>query len=320
MSIARDDAHVHAAHHGAGSHPEPHDHAHHGAHTPRSALAVALGLTAAFLVVEVVVGIMSGSLALLADAGHMLGDSGSLALSLVVAFVATRPRSARKTFGYKRAEVLAALVHAVALAVAATWIVIEAVERFQAPPPVRVGPMLAAAVLGLLVNLASAWVLHRRGGTGINVRAALAHVLGDALGSVAAIAAGLAMMFGQLYLADPLASLAICVLLVVSAYRLVREATHVLMEGTPEGLDVAALEATIRQTPGVEGVHDLHVWEITPGSPMLTAHVVLAQGAHGTDVAARVGQRVSAAHAIEHVTIQPEPPERAPISIRLKRD
>ena len=328
MSIARDEAHVHDAHghehatDGHGGHGArgagPHE-AVPGAGTPRSALAVALGLTAAFLVVEVVVGILSGSLALLADAGHMLGDSGALALSLVVAFVAARPRSARKTFGYRRAEVLAALAHAVALAVAATWIVMEAVERMGAPPPVHAGPMLAAAVAGLGVNLASAWVLHRRAGSGINVRAALAHVLGDALGSVAAIAAGLAMWIGRFYLADPLASVAISCLLVLGAYRLVREATHVLMEGTPEGLDVAALERTILDTPGVDGVHDLHVWEITPGAPMLTAHVVLAPGTHGTDVAARVGQRVTEAHAIAHVTIQPEPPEPAPISIRLKR-
>lgn len=287
--------------------------------TPRRALAVALALTLGFSVAEVVVGLWSGSLALLADAGHMLGDSGALAMSLVIAFIATKPRSRHKTYGYRRAEVLGALLNALALVGIVLWVVIEAMGRLQDPPEVRGVGMLAAATLGLGVNIAAAWILATRGGGGINVRGALLHVMGDALGSVAAIVAGLFLVLGDWRLADPIASLMIALLICYGAVRLLRETTHVLMEGTPQGLDVHELEATILETPGVADVHDLHVWALTPGEPMLTAHVVIERGSHGTQVSKHVGQRLAEHHGVDHVTIQPEAPEGVLVELRLPK-
>ncbi len=286
---------------------------------PKRALGTALALTLGFSVAEIVVGLWSGSLALLADAGHMVGDGGALAMSLVIALLAGRPRSRRKTYGYRRAEVLGALVNAVALVGIVVWVVVEAVGRIDHPPEVRGLGMLGTAALGLGVNVLSAWVLATRGGGGINVRGALMHVLGDALGSVAAIVAGVFLVAFGWRLADPIASLVIAVLIFVGALRLLRETTHVLMEGTPEGLDVHELEATILGSPGVADVHDLHVWSITPGDTMLTAHVVIEHGEHGTQVVRQVTERLKSAHGIAHVTIQPEPPEGKLVELRIPK-
>jgi cobalt-zinc-cadmium efflux system protein len=179
--------------------------------------------------------------------------------------------------------------------------------------------MLVVATLGLGVNVIAAWVLATRGGGGINVRGAMMHVLGDALGSVAAIVAGVFLLSFGWRMADPIASLVIAVLILVGGVRLLRETTHVLMEGTPEDLDVHDLEHTILGTPGVSDVHDLHVWALTPGEPMLTAHVVIEPGTHGTQVARHVGQRLRQNHGIDHVTIQPEPPDGALVTLRLRK-
>lgn len=287
--------------------------------SPKRALTFALVLTLGFSVAEVVVGLWSGSLALLADAGHMVGDSGALAMSLVIAVIAARPRSRRKTYGYRRAEVLGALLNALALVAIVVWIVVEALERLEAPRQVKGLGMLGTAVLGLGVNVAAAWVLATRGGGGINVRGALLHVLGDALGSVAAIVAGLFIVLAGWRLADPIASLVIATLILVGAVRLLRETTHVLMEGAPEGLDVHDLEATILETPGVSDVHDLHVWALTPGEPMLTAHVVIEEGEHGTQIVRQVAERLHKAHGLDHVTIQPEPPEAKLVRLRIRK-
>lgn len=287
--------------------------------TPKRALAVALVLTVAFSVAEIVVGLWSGSLALLADAGHMIGDSGALAMSLAIAIVAARPRSHRKTFGYRRAEVLGALLNALALMAIVVWILLEAVARVEHPPDVKGAGMLLTAALGLGVNLVAAWVLMTWGGGGINVRGAFLHVLGDALGSVAAIVAGVFVVSFGWTLADPIASMVIAVLILIGAARLLRETTHVLMEGTPEGFEVHELEHTILGTPGVADVHDLHVWAITPGEPMLTAHVVIEEGTHGTQIAKHVGDRLRQQHGIDHVTIQPEPPEHRLFSLRVPK-
>jgi cobalt-zinc-cadmium efflux system protein len=329
---AHHEDHGHHGAHGHGSngdgavHPhdhDHHDHAHHGhAHigpgTPRRALAVALGLTAAFMGVEVAVGLWSGSLSLLADAGHMLSDATALVASLIVAHIAARPRSPRNTYGYRRAEVLAALLNAGLLAIAAVAIVREAYDRFAAPPLVHGHGMLATAAGGLVVNLLAAWILHREGGGGLNVRSALFHVLGDALGSVAAMVAGVIVLSTGWRFADPLASLGIAVLLGYGVWHLVREATGVIMEAAPAHLDTLALEAAIRAMPGVASVHDLHVWSLTAGAPMLTAHVVLTHGAHGTDVARGVSEMLRERFHIDHATIQPEAPEAALVPLRRK--
>lgn len=310
--------HGHAHTHGGHAHSHG-GHAHdHGQSAPRRALTFALVLTGTFMLVEVAVGLWSGSLALLADAGHMFNDAAALALSLVVTWIAAKPRTTRHTFGYRRAEVVGALVNAVALGVAGVLIVTEAIERLGEPPPIRGAGLVATAGVGLAVNLASAWVLASKGGESINVRAALFHVLSDALGSVAAlVAGGLVLGFG-LELADPIASLLIAVLILWGAFRLLRDTTHVLMEGVPEGVDVAEIEKTILATDGVTAVHDLHVWSLVPGEVLLSAHVVLRQGAHGTDVARLVGVRLEHAHDIRHATIQPEAPDHAIVELRRK--
>lgn len=316
--------HVHHGHgHGHG-HAHGHGHKHaghshdHAQHAPRRALTIALALTASFMIVEVVVGFWSGSLALLADAGHMLNDAAALALSLVVTWIAARPRTTKHTFGYRRAEVMGALLNAVALGVAGVLVIAEAIERLEDPPAIRGLGLIVTAGLGLVVNLVSAWVLASQGGGSINVRAALFHVLSDALGSVAALVAGGLVLGLGFTLADPIASLTIAVLILWGAVRLLRDTTHVLMEGAPEGVKVDELEATIRATEGVTDVHDLHVWSLVPGEVLLSAHVVLRQGAHGTDVARMVSERLAKLHAISHATIQPEAPPPSLVELRRK--
>lgn len=302
--------HAHGGHSGG--------HSHGGALTaPTHLLGLTLLITLGYAVVEAAVGFWSGSLSLLADAGHMVTDSGALLLSLVVARIALRPRSERKTYGYRRAEVVGALANAATMLVISVVILIEAIQRFAAPRPVDGHSLFLTALGGLLVNLVAAFLLSR-GGSDLNVRSALLHVIGDALGSVGALVAGLCVTYFGFVQADPIASAAIAVVLGIGSIRLLREAGDVLMESTPTDLDIKELERTILDTPGVRGVHDLHVWCLTPKEPMLTAHVVLKPSAHGTDVAKRVGDRLQSLHGLTHVTIQPEPPAPELVPIRLK--
>ncbi len=273
------------------------------------------------MVVEAVVGFVSGSLALLADAGHMLADAGALALALVAQRLANRPRTERSTFGLRRAEVLAAFVNGMALAGVAVLILKEAVERWLDPKPLDGSAILVTASLGLLVNLAVAAILMKGQRHNINVRAAMAHVLSDAIGSVAAITAGLCVTWFGMARADPLLSAAIAVLVAVSGFRILRETAAILLESAPPHLDVGKVEATIRTTPGVHEVHDLHVWRISDRFDTLTAHVVLERGHHGTDVCREVAERLKSAHGLAHVTIQPEPPRPDDVvEVRRSRD
>jgi cobalt-zinc-cadmium efflux system protein len=273
------------------------------------------------MVVEAVVGYLSGSLALMADAGHMLGDSGALALALIAQRVAERPRTELRTYGLKRAEVLSAFVNGIVLFGIALMIVREAVERFFTPVAIHGQPMLYAAIAGLGVNLLSALILMRGGHGNMNVRTALLHVLSDALGSVAAIAAAIgALWFGSQRL-DPALSLVIAVLVLIGGYRVLRETTGILLEGAPPHIDVTAVERAIASTPGVSSLHDLHVWRISEELDALTAHVTLTRGAHGTEVCRSVAERLKADFKLEHVTIQPEAP--APdelVPVRLSKD
>jgi cobalt-zinc-cadmium efflux system protein len=271
--------------------------------------------------VEAAVGYFSGSLSLLADAGHMLGDSGALVLALIAQRMAERPRTELRTYGYKRAEVLAAFVNGIVLFVIALMIMREAVERFMTPVSILAKPMLAAAIAGLVVNLLSALILLRGGQGNLNVRTALLHVLSDALGSVAAIVAAIgALWFGSSRL-DPALSVVIAVLVLLGGYRVLRETTGILLESAPPHIDVAAVEAAIASTPGVAGVHDLHVWRISEQFDALTAHVTLVRGAHGTEVCRSVADRLKAEFKLEHVTIQPEsPPPDELVPVRLSRD
>jgi cobalt-zinc-cadmium efflux system protein len=279
-------------------------------------LGLTLCLTMGYAVVEAAMGFWTGSLSLLADAGHMITDSGALALSLVAARIAMRPRSTSKTYGYRRAEVIGASANAVTMLVISCVILVEALQRVSDPRTVDGTGLFYTAVGGLVINIIAA-VLLSRGATNLNVRSALLHVMADALGSVGAIVAGLCVTWFGFMLADPLASIAIALVIGVGSLRLLRETSDVLMEGTPSDLDIRALERTILDTPGVYAVHDLHVWCLTPNEPMLTAHVVHIQTAHGTDVAKRVGDRLHSLHGLSHVTIQPEPPAPELVPLRI---
>ena len=263
-------------------------------------------------------GLWTRSLALLADAGHMVTDAAALGLSLVVARIGQRPRSANMTYGYRRAEVLGAVVNAASMLGISIFILIEALRRMHTPLAIEGDGLLYTAIGGLLLNLVSALLLSRGHAHDLNVRSAFLHVLGDALGSCAAIVAGVCVKL-NFPIADPIASLLISIVLGVGSLRVLREAADVLMEATPSEVDVVALERTILETPGVSAVHDLHVWCLTPGQPMLTAHVVLRPGSHGTDVAKRVGDRLGRLHGLHHVTIQPEPPAPDLVPLRRKK-
>jgi cobalt-zinc-cadmium efflux system protein len=298
----------HATHHHGHGHGDDHDHADELRGSSARGLALALALTAGFLVVEAVVGLLSGSLALLSDAGHMFTDAGALGLALYAQVLGARVRTGRRTFGFRRAEILAALVNGTVLAVSAIWIIIAALGRLSAPPPVRGTGMLVVATIGLLVNLLSAWILSRAQSQNTNVRAAVAHVLADALGSVAAIVAGVLILWRGWNLADPIASILISILILAGAWRLVRDSVNILMEGVPGDLATDRVEAVIRATPGVADAHDLHVWCVADGFPILTVHVVLADGYHGTDVAMAVADRAERLLGVSHVTVQPEAP------------
>ncbi len=301
-------------HHGHDDHDHGHDQHHGHAHThaadlrdlSRSRLLVALALTSSFLIVEVGAGLWSGSLALLSDAGHMLTDAGALGLALWAQALSTRPRSGSKTFGYRRAEILAAAANGIVLGITAVGVIIEAVGRLPAPPRVDARIMLVVAAIGLVVNLFGAWNLSRGGTRNLNLRAATVHMLADAAGSAAAIVAAILILAFGWDRADPITSIVISALILTGSWRLLRDATHVLMEGAPPGVDVATLERVARETPGVCDVHDLHVWSIVDDAPVITAHVVLDPAAHGVEVARDVGRRIEEAVGQCHVTVQPE--------------
>ena len=298
----------------AAGHPHRHGH---GAGAPIPHLALALLITFLSMGVEVGGGILSGSLALLSDAGHMLADAGALALALFAQVVASRPRTDRRTYGWRRAETLAAFLNGIALGMTAVFIVSEAVLRWRAPQPVRGGMMLTVAVFGLVANLAAAAVLARAEGNE-NTRAALAHVVSDAAGSVAAILAGVLVVAYGWTRADSAASVLVAALVLWSGWRLVRRTASVLLESSPPGLAMADLDRTIRETPGVSDLHDLHAWRISDGFDAVTVHVVLDGARHGTDVAREVAGRVRAEHGIAHVTVQPEaPPVAATIQVQV---
>ena len=243
----------------------------------------------------------------------MLADAGALALALTAQRVASRPRTLVRTYGYRRAETLAALGNGVALGIAAVWVIAEAIERWRTPAEVDAWTVLAVAAGGFAVNLAAAWLLSRgKHGHNVNTRAALAHVASDALGSVAAMAAAVIVLVWGWNRADAVAGFVISGLILWGAFRLVAQTVSVLMESVPAGVELADLERTILATPGVKEVHDLHAWTISDGFDAVTVHVVLDGSAHGTDVAADVGERIRREHHVSHVTVQPEAPHLPP--------
>lgn len=281
-------------------------------------LLIALAITAAFLAAEVVGGLLTNSLALLADAGHMLTDVAALALSLGAIWLARRRATPRRSFGFYRAEVLAAFLNAATLIAISFYIFWEAAVRLDDPPDVESGPMLAVAVAGLLANLASAWVLSRGGGhrENLNTRGAFLHVVGDLLGSVGTILAALIMLATDWFVADPLLSAGIGLLILWSAWRLLRESTDVLLEAAPESIPVGEVRAAMTAVPGVAGVHDLHIWTVTSGFIALSSHVEITDQRPWHDVLLDLSAVLQERFGISHVTLQPEDAASLPDSFR----
>lgn len=302
-----------AAGHAHHDHGHGHGHGHAHAHGPGSErrLAIAALLTGGFMVVEVAGGLISGSLALLADAGHMLTDFASLGLAWGAAHLALRPADWKRTYGFDRFSVLAAFVNGLALFAISLWIVFEAASRFLSPIHVEADAMLAVAALGLVVNIACFAVLHGGDRDSLNMRSAALHVLGDLLGSIGAIAAALIIMWTGWVAADPLASVLMVVLIAVAAWRVVRDSGHILLEAAPPGQDAREIEADLAELPGVAEVHHVHVWSISEKRPMITLQVRLAPGGDAEAARCALRERLAEYHGIGHATIEIEAPEAA---------
>ncbi|MBI2827025.1 MAG: cation transporter [Planctomycetia bacterium] len=268
-----------------------------------------LVLVLVYMVAEVVGGLASGSLALLADAGHMLSDAGALGLSLFAGWIARRPPTPRRSYGYYRAEILAALVNGAALGAISLVIIVEAYRRLRQPTEVAGPLMLGVAVGGLVVNALGLWLLHPGRSSSINVRGAWLHVLSDLLGSVAAILGGIAIWAFGWYWADPIASAAIAILIVYSSWGLLKEAIAILMEGTPGHVDLDEVREAIAAVDGVRAVHDLHIWTITSGMESLSGHVVVDDGRGPSGLLMELAALLRERFGIDHVTIQVEPPD-----------
>jgi cobalt-zinc-cadmium efflux system protein len=271
----------------------------------QSRLRWVLALTGTFMLVEAVGGWLAGSLALLADAGHMLTDVGALALSLLTAWIAQRPPDDTKTYGYLRWEILAALVNGAALFGIAAWVVVEAIQPIQEPQPVRTGLFLAVASAGLLVNLASVAALHSQRDGSLNIRGAYLHVVGDALGSVGALAAAVIIALTGWTVADPIVSILLSVLILVGAARLLRDSTDILLESVPRNVSLAEVHRRMLAVPGVAAVHDLHVWTVTSGMVAMSGHAVVPDLEAHPGVLDGIRAEMSRM-GIGHVTIQLE--------------
>ena len=294
----------------------PHAHRETAAARSRGALTAALALTIGYMIVEVAGAWLSGSLALLADAAHMLTDAGGLGLALFAIWIASRPPTPAKTYGYYRAEILAALVNAVVLLGVAGLILFESWDRVLHPTPVLGGPMLAIAAAGLLVNLIGAWLLHRDAEHSLNVRAAYLEVLSDAVSSLGVlVAAGIVVTTGWT-MADALVSFAIAVFIVPRTWRLLRQAVNVLLEGVPAHLDLAAIEAAIVEVAGVRRVHDLHVWTLTSGREAMSAHVVVEDVRESERLLDALHTVLHSRFGIDHTTIQLETEPPAVLQIK----
>jgi len=259
------------------------------------------------MLVEVVGGLYAGSLALLADAGHMLTDAAALALSWGAFRIARRPADARRSFGYQRFEVLAAFVNALALLAIIAWIGVEAVQRFLSPTPVRGEALLLVAFLGLLVNLASLRLLHGGDQNNLNLRGATLHVLGDLLGSVAALIAGAVILLTDWTPIDPLLSLLVCLLILRSAWALLRQSTHILLEGAPGTLDREEIRSDLmRHLPQVLDVHHVHLWALSPARPLITLHVKIEAQANDQEVLKEIKSRLHEGFGLDHATVEIE--------------
>jgi cobalt-zinc-cadmium efflux system protein len=301
---------VHDHDHGDGGHGHSHGF---GAHAlearredSRRRLVVALGINVVLLLAEAIGGIVTGSLAVLADAGHLLSDVGSIVLALIAARLAARPASSRRTFGYQRSEVLAALVNGLTLVAVSVFIGVEAIGRFSDPPGISGGGVLALGILGLLGNAAATIYLARGSREDVNLEGVIRHSFADALGSLGVVVAGAWVLLGGSDIVDPIVGLLISVLVLISSWRLIKEPFDVLMESAPADLDVDAMGAAICTIDGVRSVHDLHVWTVTAGFPALAAHVVVARDADRDRVRQQLEMELGERFGIEHTTLQME--------------
>ncbi len=307
-------SHDHAHSHASDSH-EVHSHAHSHSHGPAPSLRgrkllFAFVLTTVMMIIEVLGGLWSGSLALLADAGHMMVDALALLLAVVAVAMAARPADARRSYGYGRIEVLVGFVNALSQFVLVAWIVYEAITRLLHPVEILSGVMFFVAIAGLLVNMLVLRTLHGHAHDDVNLAGASLHVLGDLLGSLAAVVAALLIRwFGWLW-ADPLLSLLVALLILVSAWRLLRRSAHILLEGVPEGLDSAVVAAALNGAdPAIRNVHHLHVWQLASGSRMATLHAELHDAADGVRALRAIKQILLERFQIQHVTVQIDPDE-----------
>jgi cobalt-zinc-cadmium efflux system protein len=293
-------------------HDHDHDHGHAHVHEANESnlkrVMVALVLTGLFMFVEVIGGIISGSLALLADAGHMLTDTMALALAAAAFHVSKRPPGGSLTYGYQRFQILAAFVNGLSLLVIVGWILFEAVQRFVTPRDILGETMLVVAAAGLVVNIISFAVLHSGDQDNLNIRGAALHVAGDLLGSVAAIVAAIVIIYTGWTLIDPILSVAVALLILRSAWSLVKRSAHVLLEGAPDWLDVSDMEArVVAKVPGVSGIHHVHVWGLTPQQLMLTMHVTLSEAVPSQSGVVRdVKAFVEKEYGIGHSTVEVE--------------
>lgn len=292
-------AHLHA--HGEGDAK----HVHSIAGRSQAILGWALALTLVFAVVEVAAGFLANSLALISDAGHMVTDAAALGLALMAQLIARRPPSARHSFGFVRAEALAAFVNALAMLAVVGWIVFEALGRFSTPEPVQGATVIMVATVGLAINIVVAWILSRDKRS-LNTRAALVHVMGDMLGSVAAIIAGTVIALTGWMQIDPLLSMLVAILILKSTFGVLRDSYHFLMEAVPHHIDYLQVGADLEQVPGVLSVHDLHVWDMSPGEPALIGHLEIRDLGEWPQVLEAVKAMLLERHGIDHVTLQPE--------------
>ncbi|WP_226658829.1 cation diffusion facilitator family transporter [Pseudalkalibacillus hwajinpoensis] len=283
-----------------------HDHGHHHS-ANKKALFISFLLIASFMVLEVIGGFVTNSLALLSDAGHMLSDTVALGMSLLAFKLGEKASDQEKTYGYKRFEILAAFLNGIALIAISFYILWESIQRFIDPPEVASTGMLIIAAIGLLVNILVAWILMK-GDTSenLNLRSAFLHVLGDLLGSIGAIIAALLIMFAGWNYADPIASAIVAVLVLVSGIRVTKDSFHVLMEGTPSNINLEEVKSTIVEIDGVQSIHDVHIWNITSDFPSFTCHIVVRQTCDRDQLLQLIGKKLQEQFDLTHTTIQME--------------
>jgi cobalt-zinc-cadmium efflux system protein len=293
------------AHDYAHAHSHGHDHQH---DVGKQRLTLVLAITAVFMVVEAVGGVLSNSLALIADAAHMLTDVAALGLSLFVLWFSRRPARPQKTYGYLRLEILAALINGVALVAISGAIFWQAYQRLLSPQPVAGGLMLAVATAGLLVNVAAAWLLHGSASHSLNLRGAYLHIIGDLIGSAGAILAAVLIISTGAVVADPIISIVVGMLILFSSWKLVRESVDVLLEAVPAHIDLSAVRGAIDAIPGVDDVHDLHVWTVTSGYLAMSGHAVVHDPQNNQRILREIHRSMRDNFGIAHVTVQLEKP------------